>query len=1253
MTGGILQIVALGAEDIYLTSDPNVTFFKMVYRRHANFSKDELDLSFNNKLSFGKEGFVKLAHNGDLVHRIYLSIKLPQIDIFYTQQTVVDIQKILLDCGITWIPPTNVTSVLRSPDKTIQDTQQNIKFTQILNESAQKAINLKLISLQNELTIIDSILTTLSTNGIFNATIWQTNNPNLTTVDYIEAILDNYFQYDQYNVIYKIIMALISDTINNELLLANSQKIQQLVFNMLFNFVTSEDSNPYTYNDANIQFLYYAMSSNYNIYSSISSVDLFNNSISATYNNLNVTYNQLDAYKIFNYVLKQTEIVINISTSIQTLLTILYNNIYYGLQANIVLLNNTYNSISESSNFIFNRKFINISGSKFNTNALFVNESQILNKNSILNDNFTDKFELNFNINLPPTLYNYYNDNIKMNVTNFHSFNTSLFRTNNFNQYFNDLKLWEKLVVTIENKKIIFLNRIWILMNEDIPKALYQFVSDKLDDDELLEFENTLVSIQNIILKIIEPKIMNELNNNIMKESIVSIKNNDYLMSAIFSPGANSLVLNTTIPEYIINSYIDMIKLFKDEVFYDDCVMIINSFISQEIPDYSPKLQYAFINTQSSIINYIFLSFVNNYNSLYNDSLLSYENFYNNIGSEMLEYLTTISNMYLNYDINNTKTYDYFRNITNIPTSKINDFVDINLDSLIGKLMYYTNNKSLLNIKNILLIKSQFFYEQYQLILTHIIDTIKFNPSTYIYTTYEQSNDIVNITYDILSNTSVEYTEPRNNAIDIINKAKLFITNFLTQTENTFVVDSELYNLWELLKILPLEEQNKIFDRIFGWLYMNNSAELLYSYVLQINSMYNNFSKETDIYNFMKDYIIQHSILKDIPSLVGGNINGTYLNILNYFVNLRKVNRLNYDKISGNDDVSSLSEILNLSVTSGTVKAKFAWIKKIGHYLINNITIKIDDQTITTLYGEWIEIWYSLTKSMNREVGYNKLIGNVVELYTFDNRTKPEYELIIPLPLWFCKNSGVALPLVAMHNSEIKIYVKLREFNEVCYYDKLTTFRKSPKLSCKIIAEYIYVENCEREKIVKNKLQYQIDTLQYNGDLLVTKESFTNINSLLYKTIIRFSGPCKELFWVLQDVSYIDGSLTNGERLWDKYDYNNLNPMSQASIQFNGRDREQLKDAIYYNYIQSYEKHLAEPSLGVNIYSFAIDPTSVQSTGSANMSKIDDASISLTLLPNVMRDLNNNKVIFRLAIYSLSINMLRVCSGLGGLMYYS
>ena len=54
MTGGLLQIVAYGAQDIYLTADPQITFFKVIYRRHTNFSSEEIPQHFLHDLDFGK-----------------------------------------------------------------------------------------------------------------------------------------------------------------------------------------------------------------------------------------------------------------------------------------------------------------------------------------------------------------------------------------------------------------------------------------------------------------------------------------------------------------------------------------------------------------------------------------------------------------------------------------------------------------------------------------------------------------------------------------------------------------------------------------------------------------------------------------------------------------------------------------------------------------------------------------------------------------------------------------------------------------------------------------------------------------------------------------------------------------------------------------------------------------------------------------------------------------------------------------------
>ena len=76
MGGGLMQLVAMGAQDVYLTGNPQITFFKVVYRRHTNFSKECIAQTFSGSVPTTKEGSVTctLARNGDLVQEIYLQI---------------------------------------------------------------------------------------------------------------------------------------------------------------------------------------------------------------------------------------------------------------------------------------------------------------------------------------------------------------------------------------------------------------------------------------------------------------------------------------------------------------------------------------------------------------------------------------------------------------------------------------------------------------------------------------------------------------------------------------------------------------------------------------------------------------------------------------------------------------------------------------------------------------------------------------------------------------------------------------------------------------------------------------------------------------------------------------------------------------------------------------------------------------------------------------------------------------------------
>ena len=77
MAGALVQLVAYGVQDVYLTGNPQITFFKVVYRRHTNFACEAIEQSFSGNADFGKSSVSAIiARNGDLIHRMYLKAEV-------------------------------------------------------------------------------------------------------------------------------------------------------------------------------------------------------------------------------------------------------------------------------------------------------------------------------------------------------------------------------------------------------------------------------------------------------------------------------------------------------------------------------------------------------------------------------------------------------------------------------------------------------------------------------------------------------------------------------------------------------------------------------------------------------------------------------------------------------------------------------------------------------------------------------------------------------------------------------------------------------------------------------------------------------------------------------------------------------------------------------------------------------------------------------------------------------------------------
>jgi len=82
-----MQLVAYGAQDIYLTGNPQITFFKVVYRRHTNFAMESIQQTFSGNAEFGKRATAIVSRNGDLVNSAYLQVSLPSLSMSMVELT--------------------------------------------------------------------------------------------------------------------------------------------------------------------------------------------------------------------------------------------------------------------------------------------------------------------------------------------------------------------------------------------------------------------------------------------------------------------------------------------------------------------------------------------------------------------------------------------------------------------------------------------------------------------------------------------------------------------------------------------------------------------------------------------------------------------------------------------------------------------------------------------------------------------------------------------------------------------------------------------------------------------------------------------------------------------------------------------------------------------------------------------------------------------------------------------------------------
>ncbi len=453
--------------------------------------------------------------------------------------------------------------------------------------------------------------------------------------------------------------------------------------------------------------------------------------------------------------------------------------------------------------------------------------------------------------------------------------------------------------------------------------------------------------------------------------------------------------------------------------------------------------------------------------------------------------------------------------------------------------------------------------------------------------------------------------------------------------------------------------------------------------------------------------------------------------------------------ISRNGDLIS-RVYLQVTLPSVTCLAgqRFRWLNWVGHVMIKMVEVEIGGQRIDRHYGDWLHIWNELTQTAGHAAGYASMVGNVPRLvqpvngdvtqpsvggsenFAFGSAdltaTMPAVTLYIPLEFWFCRNPGLALPLIALQYHEVKINIEFRDAASCTWSVGNVVV---PSLSAaSLYVDYVYLDTDERRRFAQVSHEYLIEQLQFTGD--------ESVSSTANKIKLNFNHPVKELVWVVQPDAHVSKESTQsvGGLQWFNYtdaldssalsgtpgsplgegltgsdnggvattatvntfsgvtglsqtvqngfnasgpnfqSFANLaqannqfsgvadtgsvldrgdNPVASCKLQLNGHDRFSERDGRYFNLVQPYQHHSNCPATGINVYSFGLKPEEHQPSGTCNMSRIDNATLQLTLTQRAVRqglNLSNSRSC-SVRVYATNYNVLRIMSGMGGLAY--
>jgi hypothetical protein len=313
------------------------------------------------------------------------------------------------------------------------------------------------------------------------------------------------------------------------------------------------------------------------------------------------------------------------------------------------------------------------------------------------------------------------------------------------------------------------------------------------------------------------------------------------------------------------------------------------------------------------------------------------------------------------------------------------------------------------------------------------------------------------------------------------------------------------------------------------------------------------------------------------------------------------------------------------------------WSSNLMHNLIKECNITFNDLVAARFDNYHLDFWAAFTVPASKQVGYNNMIGNVTTLTNPSNPNTPlpSATLNLPLPFFYTRDSGVALPTAALPYNEMRINFSFRDWNELLIADNLLVGAGEKRVALSasnvgstassllsslpvltnvgVWANYAIVSNDERKRMACAPRDILIEQVQ-----TAPRQTFSPVTNNQPSYDIRFSHAIKALFFAARNKTWASewsiystaSPQASGVGAFAVRSDQGFDPISQTSLVYENTARLSQMGSDYFSLVNPWYHAPSIPEkTGFHCYSYSLDLYCLDPMGSTNYGKLTNVSI--------------------------------------------